>query len=69
MKSKPFFKNVIVLTGASSGIGRQLALQLAEQGAYLALAARSVDMLNNVVGLCREHGGRALVIPITVSPT
>ena len=33
--------NVVIITGASSGIGREIALQLADQGARLALAARS----------------------------
>ena len=37
-----FARNVVVLTGASSGIGRALARQLAEQGAWLALAVAAV---------------------------
>ena len=37
MATNPFSGNVVVLTGASSGIGRELAMQLAEQGALLAL--------------------------------
>ncbi len=41
--------NVILLTGASSGIGRQLVLQLAAQGGHLALAARSLDALSSEV--------------------
>lgn len=39
---------VIVITGASSGIGRALALQLAERGAKLALLARRADLLKSV---------------------
>ena len=46
----------IVLTGASSGIGHEMALQLATAGARLALAARDVDRLEHVAAACRERG-------------
>jgi short-subunit dehydrogenase len=62
-----FHENAIILTGASSGIGRELAKLLAAQGAWLALAARSVDKLDMVAGECRERGGRVLVVPTDVS--
>ena len=67
MLSVPFRENVVVLTGASSGIGRALALQLAEQGAWLALAARGRQRLEQVAQLCRECGGWAIVVPTDVS--
>jgi short-subunit dehydrogenase len=67
MPSEPFRENVVVLTGASSGIGRALALQLAEQGAWLALAARDVQRLEQVAEGCRERGGRAIVVETDVS--
>jgi hypothetical protein len=39
---KPVFQeNVVIITGASLGIGRELAFQLAGQGAWLALASRT----------------------------
>jgi short-subunit dehydrogenase len=62
-----FKENVVIVTGASSGIGRQLALQLADQGAWLSLAARRVDRLEAVAEQCRQRGGAALVIPTDVS--
>ncbi len=66
--SKDVFKeNVVVLTGASSGIGRAAALQLAEQGAWLALAARTLDRLEEVAVECRKRGGRALAVPTDVA--
>lgn len=64
----PAFKeNVVVITGASSGIGRELAYQLADQGAWLSLAARNAERLTEVAAQCRERGGRAIVIPTDVS--
>ncbi|GLC23497.1 SDR family oxidoreductase [Roseisolibacter agri] len=66
-----FKQNVVVLTGASSGIGRALARQLAEQGAWLALAARSRDELDDAVHEClaagRAVGARAIAVPTDVS--
>ena len=40
MADAPFRDNVVILTGASAGIGREMALRMAAQGAHLALAAR-----------------------------
>lgn len=39
---------VVVLTGASEGIGEQIALRLAKQGVSLALIARNADRLHQV---------------------
>lgn len=62
-----FHDQVVILTGASSGIGKQMALQLARQGARLALAARRPEKLHAVAGECRALGGEALVVPTDVS--
>lgn len=62
-----FRENVVVVTGASEGIGRELALQLAGQGAWLALAARDALKLEAVAAECRGRGGRALVVPTDVA--
>ncbi len=58
MPHQPFKDNVVILTGASRGIGEQLAYQLAAQGARLALAARHAETLEAVAAACRERGGR-----------
>jgi short-subunit dehydrogenase len=57
----------IVLTGASSGIGRALALALAEQRPRLVLAARDRGALEEVAALCQQKGADALVVPTDVS--
>lgn len=53
---------VIIITGASDGIGAQLAKTLARQGARLVLAARNEALLQAVAAACREAGGSALAV-------
>lgn len=67
MREAPFKDHVVVITGASSGIGEALAYELADQGARVALAARRVDKLNAVAAACEQRGGKALVVPTDVS--
>ena len=50
------------MTGAGRGIGRALAMQVAAQGARLALVARSADELQETVGLVERDGGTAVPI-------
>jgi NAD(P)-dependent dehydrogenase (short-subunit alcohol dehydrogenase family) len=56
----------IVLTGASEGIGRGLAIALAAQGANLTLAARNREALEETARRCELAGGKALVVPTDV---
>lgn len=67
MRGSPLHENVTVITGASAGIGRGLALQLADEGAWLALAARDADKLEEVAAQCRQRGTKALVVPTDVT--
>ena len=67
MKKDMFRGQVVIVTGASSGIGRSCALQLAGQGAKVALAARRADLLEQVAAECRQRGGEALVVPTDIS--
>lgn len=48
---------VVLLTGASSGIGWETALVLAEEGCRLAVTARRVERLQELAGLCKERSG------------
>lgn len=67
MTALDFRDNAVVLTGASSGIGRELALMLADQGALLTLAARGPEPLAAVAAECRARGARALAMPTDVA--
>jgi len=58
---------VVVITGASKGIGAELARQLAAKGAKLALAARDLEELEKVAAQCREAGGHAIVVRADVT--
>ncbi len=62
MTKVSFKDNVVIITGASSGIGKELALRLSEQGAKLALAARHLDALDIVVEQCSGWGGEAMAV-------
>ena len=57
----------IILTGASEGIGRALALELAARGARVALAARDRHRLETLTQECRARGGEALAVPTDVT--
>jgi short-subunit dehydrogenase len=58
---------VVIITGASEGIGRALALVLAAEGAKLVLAARNASRLEELAQSCRAAGADALVVPTDVS--
>lgn len=65
--ANPFHEKAIIITGASSGIGKALALQLAAQGAWLVLASRDAKRLQVVATDCEAQGGLAQVVATDVS--
>ena len=67
MKADLFRDQVVIVTGASSGIGEALALQLAKQGAKVILAARRAELLERVAVNCHQSGGEALAVPTDVA--
>ncbi len=58
---------VVVITGASSGIGQALAMMVGEAGGIVALVARSEDKLNEIKGEIERSGGAATVHPADLS--
>ncbi|MDH5033243.1 MULTISPECIES: SDR family oxidoreductase [Chryseobacterium] len=63
----PFFGETVVITGASSGIGKATAEAFAEQGADLVLAARGEKALTETAELCRKLGATVLAVPTDTS--
>jgi NAD(P)-dependent dehydrogenase (short-subunit alcohol dehydrogenase family) len=58
---------IVVITGASSGVGRACAREFARRGAFLGLIARGRDGLEAAQREVEELGGRALVLPLDVA--
>ena len=67
VKLKKLKDQVIVITGASSGIGLCTAQSAARSGAKVVLAARSEDTLDEAVKIINENGGEAISVVCDVS--
>lgn len=61
-----FRDQTVLVTGASRGIGRSIALRFAEEGARLALAARTENELLQTASLVEATGARAVAIPTDI---
>ena len=67
MKLKPIDQQVVVIVGASSGIGRETALRMAARGAKVVVAARSEPGLISLVAEIIAHGGQATSVVCDVA--
>ena len=67
MQLKPIDQQVVVVVGASSGIGRETALQFAKRRAKVVVSARSESGLYSLVDEIKSFGGDAIAVPADVS--
>jgi short-subunit dehydrogenase len=67
MPKQELADKVVVVTGASSGFGKGVALELARARASVVLAARRDALLDALAQECQDLGGRALAVPTDVS--
>lgn len=58
-----FLNKVIVVTGASSGMGREISLQFAREGAKVIVVARREERLNEIRDLAKSEGYKGEIIP------
>jgi short-subunit dehydrogenase len=64
---KNFMATTVVITGASAGIGRAVALEFARAGCNVALMARGVERLESAARQARQFGVKALAVPVDVA--
>lgn len=67
MQLKPIAQQVVAIVGASSGIGRESALQFAKRGAKVVVSARNELGLQSLVNEIQRLGGEATAIPADVA--
>jgi NAD(P)-dependent dehydrogenase (short-subunit alcohol dehydrogenase family) len=67
MKAQDFVNKVVVVTGASAGLGRAVVREFAAHGATIALIARGIDGLNAAVDEVTGLGGKGKAYPADVS--
>lgn len=58
---------IAVITGASSGLGKAIALEMAGRGVKVALMARRAELLKEISAQIKSDGGQALALPVDVS--
>jgi 3-oxoacyl-[acyl-carrier protein] reductase len=64
---KQLKEKIVLVTGASSGIGKAIAMEFAKEGANLCLIARRKEELSRVAKQCLSYGGIVLDIPTDVT--
>ena len=67
VKLKPLREQVVLITGASSGIGRQSAVRFGQAGAKVILVSRNAEALQGVVSEIERAGGEAIAAAADVA--
>lgn len=67
MKEKFFTDKVIIVTGASTGIGKAVSIEAAKQGANVVIAARSIEKLNDVAKVIESFNVQCIAVQTDVS--
>lgn len=67
MDGKKLEGKVVILTGASMGLGKQIAIYLSGLGVKLTICARRIEKLMDTARLCEQAGGEVLALPCDVS--
>lgn len=57
---------VAIITGASKGIGKGIAIRYAQEGAAVVVASRNIELLHSVANKIHEEGGKALALQVDV---
>jgi NAD(P)-dependent dehydrogenase (short-subunit alcohol dehydrogenase family) len=57
---------VVLITGCSTGLGKQQAIRMAEEGAKLAICARNETKLKETKNICEEKGAEVLAMPVDI---
>ena len=60
---------IVWITGASSGLGREVARRYVEAGHTVCATARSIDQLNELAEECRSAAGKVMVVGLDVTDT
>lgn len=58
---------IVLVTGASRGIGKSMSLELAKCGAHVILSARNIQKLEEVKNEIVENRGKATIIPVDLA--
>jgi len=66
-KEKRFLNKVVVVTGASAGIGRAIAFAFAKEGAHLGLISRNEQRLREAKKEIENYGVKAMILPLDVA--
>ncbi len=67
--AKPLEGKIVIVTGASSGMGKETAILLAQSGAIPILVARRADRLREIQSIIESQGGKSMIFPMDITNT